>query len=168
VNSFIIGKIEVPKALSEIGYSSGVVGYQVRDEIYRVIHARPGTRGTVPRGRTPRMIETATPAVEIPGDVPAITIPETGISLQSFIGYLESFMPEAWRHVVSGEIIKLGEQSSQFSMRLRLNDSLVFTGTSNGSDAVEVLVRKSAPILVETMYRDRLARNSQCLELITW
>jgi len=78
--------------------------------------------------------------VDTDWELSAITIPKTGLSLQSVAVALRSLLP-GWRHEVSGEFVQSG---NGISLQLRLNGRVIFSETAKDADpdAADTLLRK--------------------------
>ena len=115
-HSLDLDAIGVPETLSKAGFTSEVATQHLRDAIYAVQE----------RAET-SMTKTG---VDISQDLSAITIPQTGLSLQSVAVAVRSLVP-GWRHEVSGEFVQL---ENGLLLRLRHNGKVVFSKTAEKAD----------------------------------
>src|SRR6266436_6537876 len=78
--------------------------------------------------------------VDTDWELSAITIPKTGLSLQSVAVAVRSLLP-GWRHEVSGEFVQSG---NGISLQLRHNGRVIFSETAKDADpdAADTLLRK--------------------------
>jgi tetratricopeptide (TPR) repeat protein len=115
-HSIDLNAITVPETLSKAGFTSEVATQHLRDAIF-----------TVQERAQTRMAKTG---VDINQDLAGITIPQTGVSLQSVAIALRSLMP-GWQHEVSGEFVQL---ENEMLLRLRLNGRVIFSETTNNAN----------------------------------
>jgi hypothetical protein len=115
-HSIDLDAIGVPETLSRAGFSSEVATHHLRDAIFAV-QERAQTNMT-------KIV------VDTDQDFSAITIPKTGLSLQSVAVAMRSLLP-GWRHEVSGEFVQLG---NGILLRLRLNGRVIFSQTAKQTD----------------------------------
>jgi tetratricopeptide (TPR) repeat protein len=121
---------EVPKDLADSGFTGSVVARRLRDALDSFYH-----------GATTSMQKTS---IKIHQDAPDITIPKTGISVEPLAAFARDFLPTSWRHEVTGEFTKDG---NQISLRLRLNGQAIFMSKGNAESSTEVidqLIQKGA------------------------
>lgn len=156
-NRFQVTTIAVPETLSKSGLTSEVAAHRVGDLILKVLHGHPRSV------RWREGVAVRAPVADMPRELPEITIPQAGISIRSLEGFIRSFVPERWRHDVSGEFVELGEQ---LSLRVRLNGKVVFFGQDIEPGAADRLLQRATPATVEAMYRGRF--NQDLEEWIRW
>jgi tetratricopeptide (TPR) repeat protein len=125
-HSLDLDAISVPETLSKAGFTNEVATQHLRDAIFAV--------------QQPAQTSMAKTAVDTNQDLSGITIPKTGLSLQSMAVALRSLLP-GWRHEVSGEFVQL---EHGISLRLRLNGRLIFSETAEdiSPEAADILLGK--------------------------
>jgi tetratricopeptide (TPR) repeat protein len=115
-HSIDLDAIGVPETLSKAGFTSEVATQHLRDAIY-----------AIQEGATTTMAKTG---IDTDQDLSGITIPKTGLSLQSVAVAVRSLLP-GWRHEVSGEFVQL---EKGLLLRLRLNGRLIFSKRAANDD----------------------------------
>jgi hypothetical protein len=109
--------ISVPETLSKAGFTSEVATQHLRDAIILV-----QSRAETNRAKT---------GEEINEEIASITMPKTGLSLQSVAAALHDLLFGS-QHKVSGEFVQLG---SGILLRLRYNGKVIFSETAKDGDA---------------------------------
>jgi tetratricopeptide (TPR) repeat protein len=115
-HSIDLDAIGVPETLSKAGFTSEVATQHLRDAIYAVQERSQTTM--------------AKTGVDTDQDLSGITIPKTGLSLQSVAVAVRSLLP-GWRHEVSGEFV---QSVNGILLRLRLNGKVIFSQTGIDTD----------------------------------
>jgi tetratricopeptide (TPR) repeat protein len=125
-HSLDLDAIGVLETLSKVGFTSKVATQHLRDAIYAVQQ----------RAQT----NMALTGVDTDWELSEITIPKTGLSLQSVAVAVRSLLP-GWRHEVSGEFVQSG---NGISLQLRHNGRVIFSETAKDADpdAADTLLRK--------------------------
>lgn len=140
-HSLELQTIGVPKRLAEDGFSADVATRRLRDEIK-----------AIEDGAATTMSKTD---VEVDQETSDITIPEAGISVAGVAASIRQWLPESWRHEVSGE---LTQSDAKLFLRLRLNGKVVFPEKDDAADAsakltdlneVDILIKNGALRVVE-------------------
>ncbi len=106
-----------PKLMGENGYSPEVLSRRLRDALAGAeAQARTTMRG---------------PEVSLNTDLPEITVPAVGISVDTIAAHVRSLFGVSWRPAVSGEFVIDDQKPQMVRVRLRLDRHAFFT-----SDAV--------------------------------
>jgi tetratricopeptide (TPR) repeat protein len=142
-----IEPIEVPKALSDSGYSPGVAGHRLRD----AMNAYAGTISQVDyRINLNRMADDTSLKSNLDLNIsaahkpPDIVIPQIGLSLGAMISFLRSAAHRTG-HAISGE---LTSQDKKYALRLRINGQQVFSSDYEAENPDD-LMTKAAPGVME-------------------
>ena len=122
-HSLDLDTIGVPETLSKAGFTSEVATQHLRDAIWAVQQKAQGIAKTatapaessMPKGLQGETV--AVTGIDIDQDLSKITIPNTGLSLQSVAMALRSLV-SGWRNEVSGEFV---QSANGISLRLRHN-----------------------------------------------
>ncbi|MDQ0627137.1 tetratricopeptide repeat protein [Paraburkholderia graminis] len=124
--------ITVPKGLDESGFTSTTASQRLRDAIYEVEReAKTGSRISV----------------SLSSDLPDLVIPKAGIPLESVANAIRTLLPDSWQHQIAGEILPV---SGGFSLRIRLNGRVVYSGFASNQETLDAALYESAVMLVET------------------
>ena len=124
-HSLDLDAIGVPETLSKAGFTSEVATQHLRDAIYAV--QKRADTGMAKAG------------VDTDQDLSGVTIPKTGLSLQSVAVAVRSLLP-GWRREVSGEFVQL---EKGLLLRLRLNGKLIVSKTAEKADTVSKTAEKA-------------------------
>jgi tetratricopeptide (TPR) repeat protein len=142
-----IEPIEVPKALSDSGYSPGVAGQRLRD----AMNAYAGAISPVDyRVNLNRMADDTSLKSNLDLNIsaahkpPDIVIPQIGLSLGAMISFVRSAAHRTG-HAISGE---LTSQDKKYALRLRINGQQVFSSEYETENPDE-LMTKAAPGVME-------------------
>jgi hypothetical protein len=139
-----IAPITVPKILADTGYTPDVAAQRLRGALNKVV-AKTHSLAFIGDARS-KKIE---PVMTMQAELPNITVPGTGISLETISTYIRGFFHSGNRWDVSGEII--GEQNN-FRLRLRINGQDRFVSEQGvGLDRLDSLFLLAAPKVYEVV-----------------
>jgi tetratricopeptide (TPR) repeat protein len=150
-----IEPIEVPKTLSDSGYTPGVAGYRLRDALNVYAGAPPpGDDGSGRFNLASVAYDDASIhsnldlSISAPHELPDIVVPQIGLSLRAITSSIRSVLGRTG-HAISGELIQQDtKQDTKYALRLRINGRQVF---SSGYEAEnpDDLMTKAAPNVME-------------------
>ena len=89
--------------------------------------------------------------VEVNQDAADVTVPDAGVSIAGMARSMRRWLPEGWRHEISGELTRSG---SKISLRLRLNGRVISETQPDASceptdlPAVDCVIKSGALTLV--------------------
>jgi tetratricopeptide (TPR) repeat protein len=115
-NEFAINSITTPKSLDELGLSSTVISQRLSEKIQDVIRAARFQLQAPPEA------------------MPDITIPGTGMSAQKLVAWINSFLPERWHRVITGEVVADNKFGTSYTLTLRLNGKPLKQQPLNSND----------------------------------
>ena len=147
--------IEVPKALSDSGYTPGVAGYRLRDALNAYAGATaPGDNGTSLNSALDSSIAQeddslslgASPDLNISAgrELPDIVVPQIGLSLRAIASSIRSGLGMTG-HAISGELTR---QDSKYALRLRIDGRQVFSSDYEAENPDD-LMTKATPSVME-------------------
>lgn len=137
-NRIELQQIVVPKSLTDVGYNGEILTRRLRDYIVdSQAYGPPGFR-----------------EVTDLNDTPEIKIPGADISVSSAADYLKQYLPDNWRHDVSGEV---NPQGSRLLLRIRLNGEIIFQDTQEITASNASLLKRAALSVLEMSLRSELA-----------
>jgi tetratricopeptide (TPR) repeat protein len=135
-HTVVLQPITVPEALAKAGFTDQVATQRLADEIHAI------------RERAKSSLFKMSD-VQLHPDTADITIPNTGISVDSIVTALRrDVVPDSWKHEVSGEFTSKG---AALSLRLRNNGRLVFAGEAANLTGADALVRQAALSVVKAV-----------------
>lgn len=140
-----IEPIEVPKALSDIGYTPSVAGHRLRD----ALNAYAGPVGDERMSRA--VLDTvaheddslsANLELDLPENIelPDVMVPQIGLSLRTIMPHIRSALHRSG-HAISGE---LTTRDGKYALRLRINGREVFSQDLE-AETPDALMIKAAP-----------------------
>lgn len=160
-----IEPIEVPKALSDSGYTPGVAGYRLRDalNIYAGAPA-PGDNANSFNLNSVAHDDASLNSnldlsISARNELPDIVVPQIGLSLRAIASSIRSVLGMTG-HAISGEITR---QDSKYALRLRIDGRQVFNSGYEAENPDDLMTR-AAPNIMEIIrpaahaiarYRDR-------------
>lgn len=143
-----IEPIEVPRALSDSGYSPGVAGHRLRDALNAYIGAISPTDSSINFNRMAEDDNTLKSTLDLSISAahkpPDIAIPQIGLSLGTMLSFIRS-VTRRTGHAISGE---LTAQDKKYALRLRINGQQVFSSDYE-SENPDDLMTKAAPGVME-------------------
>lgn len=162
-----IEPIEVPKPLSDSGYTSEVAGYRLRDALNAYAEEPSpkddGHNSNLNLDSTARDDDSLNSKLDLSisasRELPDIVVPQIGLSLRAIVSSIRGVLHRTG-HVISGELIA---QDKRYALRLRIDGRQVF---SSGYEAgnPDDLMTNAAPNVMEIIrpaahamarYRDR-------------
>ncbi|MDO9712256.1 tetratricopeptide repeat protein [Paracraurococcus lichenis] len=112
-NTVDLRTIEVPDALSDMGLTSKVVTWKLRDAL------------NANRGRGISQILPMN--LLVMQNLPDVSIPETALSIDRAVGIVRNLLPAAWQHdEIYGAFTLVGKR---LSLELRLNEKVVYASS---------------------------------------
>jgi tetratricopeptide (TPR) repeat protein len=139
-----IAPITVPKTLADDGYTPDVAAQRLKSALNKVV-AKTRSLALIGDARS-KNIE---PVMNLQAELPNITVPGTGISLETISTYIRAFFHSGNRWDVSGEIT--GEQNN-FRLRLRINGQDRFVSEQGvGLDRLDSQFLLAAPKVYEVV-----------------
>ena len=162
-----IEPIEVPKTLSDNGYTPGVAGYRLRDALNTYAGApAPGEDGTSLNSNLDSVAHDDDSLnsnldlnISAGHELPDIVVPQIGLSLRAIASSIRSGLGMTG-HAISGELTR---QDSKYALRLRIDGRQVFSSDYEAENPDD-LMTKAAPSVMEIIrpaahamarYRDR-------------
>jgi tetratricopeptide (TPR) repeat protein len=150
-----IEPIEVPKALSDSGYTPGVAGYRLRDALNAYAGATaPADNGTSLNSALDSSIAQEDDSLSLGAnldlnisagrELPDIVVPQIGLSLRAIASSIRSGLGMTG-HAISGE---LTSQDSKYALRLRIDGRQVFSSDYEAENPDD-LMTKAAPDVME-------------------
>src|ERR1700752_4040330 len=147
--------IEVPKALSDSGYTPGVAGYRLRDALNAYAGATaPGDNGTSLNSALDSSIAQEDDSLSLGAnldlsisagrELPDIVVPQIGLSLRAIASSIRSGLGMTG-HAISGE---LTSQDSKYALRLCIDGRQVFSSDYEAENPDD-LMTKAAPDVME-------------------
>lgn len=145
-----IEPIEVPKTLSDTGYSPGVAGHRLHDALNAYVKTEDSSTAPISNlslfaydsGLPSNLdLKIAAPA---PDKVPDVMVPQIGLSLRTIVSSIRSASRRTG-HTISGE---LTVQDKKYSLRLRIDGQQIFTSKYEAEDP-DYLMAKAAPDIME-------------------
>jgi tetratricopeptide (TPR) repeat protein len=162
-----IEPIEVPKALSDSGYTPEVAGYRLRDALTAYAEApAPGNDGTHLNSNLDSVAHDDDSLnsnldlnISAGHDLPDIVVPQIGLSLRAIVSSIRGILHRTDR-AISGE---LTTRDGKYALRLRIDGRQVFSSDYEAENPDDLMTR-AAPDIVEIIrpaahamarYRDR-------------
>lgn len=148
-----IEPIQVPKALSDGGYTSGVAGSRLHDAVTAYIAATGNEDVGFPKDPKSIVAEDnsilANLNLELPErpELPDIMVPQIGLSLRVITAAIRSAFRLKSR-AVSGELTTL---DGKYALRLRFDGRQVFS-TDHEAETPDALMAKAAPDVLRVMW----------------
>ncbi len=143
-----IEPIEVPKALSDSGYSPGVAGHRLRDALNAYVGAISPVENGINFNRMAdddnSLKSTLDLSISGANKPPDIVIPQIGLSVGAMLSFIRSAAHRTG-HAISGE---LTAQDKKYALRLRINGQQVFS-SGYESENPDDLMTKAAPGIME-------------------
>lgn len=162
-----IEPIEVPKALSDSGYTPEVAGYRLRDALTSYAEApSPGNDGSLLNANLDSVAHDDDSLnsnldlnISAGHDLPDIVVPQIGLSLRAIVSSIRGVLHKTG-HAISGE---LTTRDNKYALRLRIDGRQIFSSDYEAENPDD-LMTKAAPDVVEIIrpaahamarYRDR-------------
>jgi tetratricopeptide (TPR) repeat protein len=145
-----IEPIEVPKALSDKGYTPGVAGHRLRDALNAYAEASsPGNDSTSSNLDSIAYDDASLNSnldltVAAPNKVPDVVVPQIGLSLNAVVSSIRSAL-HMTGYTISGELTL---QDSKYALRVRIDGRQVFS-TSYEAENPDDLMAKAAPKVMD-------------------
>jgi len=144
--------IEVPKALSDSGYTPGVAGYRLRDALNTYAGApAPGDDGTTLNSNLGSVAHDDDSLnsnldlnISAGRELPDIVVPQIGLSLRAIASSIRSGLGITG-HAISGELTR---QDSKYALRLRIDGRQVFSSGYEAENPDDLMTR-AAPAVME-------------------
>ena len=143
-----IDSIEVPKALSDNGYSPVVAGNRLRDALNSYAGEVSRVENSITLSRMadddPNLKSTLDLNVSTARKPPDFVIPQVGLSVGAIVSFIRSAAHKT-EHAISGE---LTARDNKYALRLRINGQQVFSSQYE-ADNPDDLMTKAAPQIME-------------------
>ena len=149
-----IEPIEVPKTLSDSGYTPVVAGYRLRDALNTYAGApAPGEEGTRLNSNLDSVAHdddnlnsNLDLTISAGYELPDIVVPQIGLSLRAIASTIRSGLGMTG-HAITGELTR---QDSKYALRLRIDGRQVFSSDYEAENPDD-LMTKAAPVVMEIM-----------------